>query len=254
MVNHAMCRLLGIVSARACEARDLLREAPRSLAKLSQEHRDGWGVAVHRSPLGWSVHKGILQASEDTVFHALAASTQGELVVAHVRQKTVGETSIANTHPFSDGGFVFAHNGTVRDVPFLETMVADDRRARFKGDTDSERLFHALLTRFERDGVSPAEPLAFRRSFVSFFRDLRSREGLGSFNVVLSDGKTLWAHRFGRTLAVLRRDAADAGCSVLIASERLTDEAWVEVPDGTVLEVAGGNEPTLTVLDGTFVF
>jgi glutamine amidotransferase len=139
-------------------------------------------------------------------------------------------------------------------VPFLEALVADERRGRFKGDTDSERLFHALLTRFERDGVSPADPDPFRQSFVSFFKDLRARHGLGSFNVVLSDGKTLWAHRFGRTLAVLRREEGAGGTSVLVASERLTDEAWVEVPDGTVLEVAGGGEPTLRVLDGDFVF
>jgi predicted glutamine amidotransferase len=90
---------------------------------------------------------------------------------------------------------------------------------------------------------------------VEFFRELRAREGLGSFNVVLSDGRHVWAHRAGRTLAVLRRPSdSPCGAAIMIASEELTDEPWTEVPDGTVVEIVGGTTPQISVLDGTFAF
>jgi predicted glutamine amidotransferase len=62
-----MCRLLGIVSSEPTEFRIILHEAPRSLAALSREHRDGWGLAVfesRRTPEGmtdhgWRLHKAV---------------------------------------------------------------------------------------------------------------------------------------------------------------------------------------------------
>ena len=67
------------------------------------------------------------------------------MVVAHVRRATVGGTTIENTHPFSYGKWIFAHNGTVpnflkvrdRMLPEIDSMLAND----IKGTTDSEHIF-----------------------------------------------------------------------------------------------------------------
>src|SRR5580692_11413798 len=86
-----MCRLIGIAANEATEFRIVLREAPRSLAFLSREHRDGWGIAVFDSESGtWQLDKGIACAGEDERFHRLAVGTRGHLLVAHIRQKTIG--------------------------------------------------------------------------------------------------------------------------------------------------------------------
>ena len=114
-----MCRLLGIASNETTDFKIVLREAPRSLAALSREHRDGWGIAVFDAQSRkWQIDKGAACAGEDERFHRLAVGSRGELLVSHVRQKTIGETSLANTHPFERGRWVFAHNGTVKDVVF----------------------------------------------------------------------------------------------------------------------------------------
>src|SRR5580700_5613912 len=108
-----MCRFLGIAADEPTEFRIVLREAPRSLAALSREHRDGWGIAVYDAcAKTWQVDKGVACAGEDERFHQLAIGSRGVLLVSHVRQKTIGCTSIANTHPFAQGRWIFAHNGT----------------------------------------------------------------------------------------------------------------------------------------------
>jgi len=99
-----MCRLLAIAANESTDFKIVLREAPRSLAALSHEHRDGWGTAIFDTEHGsWHIDRGVLCAGEDERFHRLAVGSRGEVLVAHIRQKTIGETSLANTHPFQRG-------------------------------------------------------------------------------------------------------------------------------------------------------
>ena len=152
-----MCRLLGIISSEATDFKIVLRDAPMSMAALSREHRDGWGLAVFDVlSQGWCVDKGVECAGEDARFHELAVGRRGDLLISHVRQKTVGETSLANTHPFERGRWVFAHNGTVKDVSWLRKRSSRARLAEVQGETDSELLFSWVLTRLDEAGVAAA--------------------------------------------------------------------------------------------------
>jgi glutamine amidotransferase len=258
-----MCRLLGIVASHPTEFRVVLREAPRSLFALSLEHRDGWGVAMHEQG-AWSVHKNTDCAARCARYDALASRGKASLLIAHIRQKTVGGTSLANTHPFAQGPWVFAHNGTMKDMAVLARGTSAARAAEVQGDTDSERLFAFLLTRIDETGGSARE---IERTLHDACRALRAVAGVGAFNFVLSDGETLFAHRFGRSLYLLERAPEPLRASipaplresgsrlsiepgwrprtsaVLIASERLTDEAWTEIADGTLLAVRRDRAP-----------
>src|SRR5205085_2616262 len=66
------------------------------------------------------------------------------LAIAHVRRRTRGKVSLANTHPFVrelwGRTFTFAHNGTVK-------CVRRRPLERFKpiGNTDSEYAFCVML-------------------------------------------------------------------------------------------------------------
>src|SRR5512135_1257477 len=104
-----MCRMFGMVAARPVPVRELLRDAPRGLRALSLEHADGWGVAVHGGG-GWLVHRGTSCAARCERYDQVSASVEARLVIAHVRKRTVGEVSLANTHPFQRDRLVFAHN------------------------------------------------------------------------------------------------------------------------------------------------
>src|SRR4051794_25050021 len=130
-----MCRLFGLVAPAPVLVSEL-HDAPRSLRTLSLEHADGWGIAAHAGG-DWQIQRSVACAAECGEFDGLRG-LQAQLVIAHVRKKTVGPTSLANTHPFRSGRFVFAHNGTVRDVAALAPRTAPELLAGIAGDTDSE--------------------------------------------------------------------------------------------------------------------
>jgi glutamine amidotransferase len=259
-----MCRLLAIVASEPTEFRIVLREAPRSLAALSHEHRDGWGLAIFDGE-DWRLHRGVAQASEDEQFHRLAVGSRGELLIAHIRRRTVGVTSLENTHPFRSGEWVFAHNGTIDDIAYLRTRVSPARLAAIRGETDSELFFAFLLTRLdERPNANPDPVIA------AAVREARARGDFGAFNFLLSNGEFTYAHRFGRTLYLLERsphdevlvnrESRETGAivqtpwsqrrhAVFIASERLTDEPWQEVGTGTLLRVDAEPTPRWRIID-----
>ena len=256
-----MCRLLGVVSSETTDYRFSLHQAPSSLAALSPDHPDGWGLAVHAAERGWTLHKDATAAHADPRFHREAAAERGEILVAHVRKRTVGPIGIANTHPFSRGRWVFAHNGTIRELDWLAARTSAARRAEVEGDTDSERFFAYLLSAIDAGdarGESPDDALWHAA------REARSVPGFGPCNFLLSDGRTLWAHRSGRTLFALLRGHGDTvvprrrsaetratvdtpwsqrRVAVLIASERLTDEPWEELPEESLLAVEATAHP-----------
>jgi predicted glutamine amidotransferase len=270
-----MCRLLGIVASELTEFGLVLTEAPRCLATLSREHPDGWGIAVHDAATNiamgeepWRLHKGTAPAADDTQFHAAAALSRGHLLVAHIRQKTIGPTSLENTHPFVRDGWVFAHNGTIQHQDALRAGCSGRRLREITGETDSELFFAYVLTRLdERDLVRLGDERSRDRA-TELIHELTSElraARIGAFNFLLSDGHTSFAHRFGRSLYVLERgprdpvrDRRDVGsgtqlttkwtqrrAAVFIASERITDEPWREVSDGTLLRIDRSPAPRI---------
>jgi glutamine amidotransferase len=227
--------MFGLLAARPVAVRELLASAPRSLRALSHEHADGWGVAV-RAEGAWLVDRSPTRAAGCAQFDALAGGLAADLVIAHVRQKTVGEAALRNTHPFRRGGIVFAHNGTIRDVPALTRRCSRTRLSELEGETDSERLFAFVLTFIDELGdvaIGVAAAVAA----------LHALGDVGSATFLLSCGSELYAHRLGRSLFAVTR-AADR--AVAIASECLTTEQWVELPERALVAIgAASGAPTL---------
>jgi len=271
-----MCRLLGIVASEPTEFGLVLTEAPRCLATLSREHPDGWGIAIHKAAHAgglpeldstrsldedpWQTHKGTAPAGEDSRFHELAARSRGHLLIAHIRQKTVGPTRLENTHPFVNDGWVFAHNGTIQHQDELRARCSGRRLREITGDTDSELFFAYVLTRLDENNLVRLEGDGSRDLATKLIHELTAELRslrIGAFNFVLSDGQTTFAHRFGRSLFVLERGPTDPvrelrpvddGATIMtkwtarrhavfIASERITDEPWREIDDGTLLRI-----------------
>lgn len=249
-----MCRLFGGVSSEITSFTFSLQQAPRSLAALSTEHPHGWGLAVHDGRRGWELHRNPACAGEDARFRSLAATARGRVMVAHVRKRTVGATSIVNTHPFHRGHWVFAHNGTIEDLDYLHRRTSAARRREIEGETDSERFFAFLLTVADgaggADGVRHAKPGAVDAALAAALDGAMARPRLGAANFLLSDGEVLYAFRFGRSLHALRRDAVRRTAALLIASERVTDEPWDEIRNGTLLRIDGGSMPSCRALLG----
>ena len=259
-----MCRLLGIASSEPTDFKIVLREAPRSLAALSREHRDGWGIAVFddRREAGGST-RAIACASEDERFHRLAIGSRGEVLISHVRQKTVGETSLANTHPFQRGRWIFAHNGTVKDIRWLRSQTSPGARSR-GARRDGQRTPVLLASHACLDEAGLAHSLATPdtdHAIGAACGQARARPNFGAYNFLLSDGVTLYAHRFGgrctcssaaRTTWCARAEPRRHGgrtpwsqrrTALFVASEKITDEPWQAIEDGTLLRIERSPTP-----------
>jgi glutamine amidotransferase len=215
-----MCRVFGCVSAQPGSVRHELVEAENPLIRQSETHDSGWGMAVYRRPDG---------ADADCVRFPEAAYTDGDFIRAtemrgrifnvHVRRATMGGLSDANTHPFCMGNYSFCHNGTVID--FHRLVEPGVRPA--KGDTDSEHLFNYLL----RD-LDPARVVEGLRHMV---RTAIERSAFSGLNFLFSDGERLYAYRLG--IFELHWQAQPG--RLLVASERLTDDAWHSVQQDVLL-------------------
>ena len=237
-----MCRMVGLVAEKPVAIRSLLTEAPRSLRVLSQEHRDGWGIATV-SGGGWEVLKGTECALESSRFSETAKEITTHLAIAHIRQKTVGPTSLKNTHPFRREKWVLAHNGTVERLDEMRAHCSKKRLSEIEGDTDSEVLFAFLMTFIDEHSDNDAGVKAAVRQLHQFPKP-------GAVNFLLSDGDRMYAYRFGRTLFLLDRtiNPARRTPAVAIASERLTDENWTELAQGTLLVIRSTPQPNVEFL------
>jgi predicted glutamine amidotransferase len=161
---------------------------------------------------------------------------------------------------------VFAHNGTIDDVDYLRAAASPERLGEVRGTTDSEVFFAFILTHLDQ---AEAAGNAADGVLTRVVAEIGRRPAFGACNFILSNGDAMYAFRQGRTLYVLERDPSDAVRSqrtspetgavidtlwtqrrraVLIASEKITDEPWASVDEGTLLKVTRKPRPEVLTL------
>ncbi len=270
-----MCRLYGITGNQPARVECSLVEAQNALLRQSIEdsrgvaNPDGWGIGIyeHGAP---TVYKSSRAASHDTEFRAVADRVVSRTVIAHVRAATVGSSGLDNTHPFRHGPWLFAHNGTLTGFdtlrPELEAEIPDHLLRQRRGETDTELIFLWLLGRMPGHGLDPlsgadsvtdmVELLTRVVPELSRHAELASGEP-AKLNRLLTDGIHLAASRWGNSLFVNERAGRTdcevcnathlegAGAShyraIAIASEPITRETWLEVPDGSFIGATNGH-------------
>ncbi|MGC3998518.1 MAG: class II glutamine amidotransferase [Anaeromyxobacter sp.] len=238
-----MCRLFGQHAHAGFDATEPLCTAENALRFQSHKHPHGWGIGWY---VGGAPHvrRGILPAHADDAFAEAGRALRSTVVLAHVREASVGPVLHENTHPFSHDRWLFAHNGTVarfKDHPevraAIQAEIDPDLRLSIRGDTDSERCFFLFLTRLRAHASLAAATLAdVRRALrettaaVLGIADAVPVPKPSSLNFLVSDGRLLAACRRGRTLHA----AADTGPrhAFVVASERIGRAGWGEVPEG----------------------
>ena len=169
-----------------------LLDAPDSLATQSHREPDGTG-------LGWfdirgapRVSKQPIAAYSDAEFGREARAVRSRTFLAHIRFASTGALDLRNTHPFTQDGRLFAHNGVIEDLPTLDAHLGDDRRL-VKGETDSERFF-ALITR--EIAASKGDVGTGIEAACSW---IAANVALFALNFVLATAQGLWALRYPET-------------------------------------------------------
>ncbi len=202
-----MCRLFGFKSVLQSHIHESLVSADNAIGKLSEEHPDGWGVAyyVENSP---HIIKSANKAIEDKIFQKVSGVVSSHTVLAHVRNATLGEKSVLNTHPFQYGPWVFAHNGNIKDFKEHKTalmMLIAPRFIRFiLGTTDSEVLFFILLTEITKNSnykLAVAKAISAVTKVVGDFERDNDKENIHTFlSFILTNGRSMLAFNGGKTL------------------------------------------------------
>lgn len=222
-------------------------------------HRDGWGVAFYEGRGCRTFHDPQPSADSEIARFLHRYPIKSLNVVCHIRQATHGRVCLENTHPFTrelwGRVWAYAHNGKLKGVKRRPL-----RFYRPVGTTDSEHAFCWLL-----DQVRAAFPEPPRRPQQVFglvrelCDDLRA---LGTFNMLLSDSRHLYAYCSSKLCWITRRAPfgparlRDAELEVdfsrettprdivtVVATTPLTDnEAWNHMEPGS-LEVFRGGLP-----------
>jgi glutamine amidotransferase len=160
------------------------------LATRAHEHKDGFGIAFFEG-CGLRLFVDHVSARTSPVAELVKRyPIKSDNVIAHIRKATQGRVALENTHPFMrelwGRYWVFAHNGDLKDFhPRLH--------AAFKpvGVTDSERAFCWLMQELNKAhaGVPSIEEMTLT------LRELTAvLAAHGTFNMLLSNGRALWAH------------------------------------------------------------
>jgi len=148
-------------------------------------HRDGWGIVSFRNNTPWYLGRSErpmhLDPSFDAAFANIRSLEGPNVLIAHARRGSEGSRALENTHPFVEDGLVFAHNGTVK-------KFAPQTMHRPKGQTDSERLFAALLDRLDGEA-------SLRSAVKSLIREDVAGHEYSAVILLISDGRTLLGYR-----------------------------------------------------------
>lgn len=159
-----MCRMIialgkvkmnSLINGLALMAKDQnsVHELNQRLGKGSFTHGDGWGIAYLKDGK-WIIKKSIKPIYQDPKINQLR-KMKTNLAILHARQKSVGNKSIRNCHPFhfndkNVGELVFCHNGWIRN------KVRYSSSFKPQGETDSEKLLYSILSKIKKNGLVEA--------------------------------------------------------------------------------------------------
>jgi gamma-glutamyl hercynylcysteine S-oxide hydrolase len=227
-----MCRLFAYVAPTTTGADAELGPAGiESFVSLAQVHGDGWGWSGIADPGDTpAVQKSVRSAAEDEAFgEALAAQARAAMV--HLRWATLGlGVEDDNTHPFLADGIAFEHNGSLKPLDRVRSMLSPESRAHLNGETDSEMYF-ALIREKAASGLRLPEAALEAAS------RLRVAFPASSLNAILLDDEQLIVVHASAGSSLDEDDIAE------ILSYDLPDEhaedyfalRWLRKEDGTVL-------------------
>lgn len=259
-----MCRLYGFRASHPTRMECELLEAQNALILQSrldetgEGNPDGWGIGLVTADGALTCARQAQPAYESEAFRLDALLAAGVTGLAHVRNATVGLPSPVNTHPFRAGDSMLAHNGDVGAFdqvrPHLLAAMGDADRLAIAGETDSEHVFHLLLS---RHAEAPTRALgevlrATAQDIETWVRDADRKAEL-ALNLLWTVGPALAGTRYDVSLYYTERqvpyDCPMCGeChaevpqgqpyrAVVVASEPITDERWQEIPDRSVFSI-----------------
>jgi predicted glutamine amidotransferase len=243
----------------------LVVQSLHSRMGAEETNGDGFGVGWYGEQQSPAIFRSIEPAWNDRNLRELSGHLKSRLVFAHIRASTGSPVQQTNCHPFRHGGWLWMHNGLIRD--FLKVKrdlvleIDPGLYPEIEGTTDSEVLFHVALSY----GLEDDPPSAVARA-IGLVESVGRRHGVEhpfQGTIATSDGECVWAFRYSsegdsrslffstdvRTLRAiypeneLLREVGDE--ARLVVSEPLGDTlpgAWNEVPEASYGVIQPGDD------------
>lgn len=212
-----MSRLIGYVANRADRMRDALYQERAVLHQgTAPADASGWGIGFYHGDE--VLHKKRpTRAGQFVDWQNIAGDVRSDCGVLHMRQPTEGDFRAENAHPFRMRSWLFAHQGTIgrfdaiRDN--LAEMIPDFLRRNIRGKTDSEYLFHTVLTllhdagQLDNPDVNDAQALPAISAAVTLVERLADEVGSTDrgLSFILTNGRSMYALSHGEPMMYVER-------------------------------------------------
>jgi predicted glutamine amidotransferase len=270
-----MCRLFACIAKEPVNMNFSFFEAPYPFKDLIKTNQHGWGIGWYDGKGSAKVFKeGIkkVRNNVDKYNFSVVKSVESKIILSHVRDAIWGDLSTRNNQPVKYRKWLFAHNGDV-DRDQLQKMLEPKMKKQLKTDTDSESYFFNIMQRVKK-GQQVWEAVS------DVTAEIMEKDAT-AMNFVMSDGENIYAYRNYKkyvknrirkhTLYYLIRDISKKSelkhasarthqlmysehilkkRAVLICSERLTDEEWVPIKKGQLIQVDKDLNVRLMILEG----
>lgn len=103
-------------------------DAPDSIARQTEINADGYGLAALTAKRGMIIMRNPVEAAGDSAYQAVAERLVAAEMIVHLRYADTGGTSLVNTHPFTQDGRAFVHNGVVGNLHRIEERLGPTGR------------------------------------------------------------------------------------------------------------------------------
>lgn len=177
----------------------------------------GWGIGFYHGDE--VLHKKRpTRAAERVDWEHVAGEVRSDCAVLHLRQPTVGDFRAENAHPFRMRQWLFAHEGTINRFDAIRANLAeaipDFIRRNIRGQTDSEYLFHTVLTflhdagQLDNPDVNEAQALKAIGTAAALVGRLTAEVGAtdNSLSFILTNGRTMYTFCRGTSMAYVERN------------------------------------------------
>ena len=194
-----MCELLGL-NSNVPTAATFSFTGLSSRGGRTGDHADGWGMAFHDGT-GCRVFVDAGRACDAPLADFLRRQPlRARTVLAHIRKATQGAVGLSNCHPFQrewlGRHWLFCHNG---DLGTFRPPL--DGNALPVGDTDSEWAFCWLLAQLRRRFTLAPDWPELAPVLAELLPEISAH---GVFNMLLTDGRAVYAHASTRLSWVQR--------------------------------------------------
>ena len=232
----------------------LIHQSYKAAERAEPLNGDGFGLAWYTPDIvDPALFRSTTPAWNNPNLRELARVTTSACVLAHVRAATPPlPVTLYNCHPFKAGRIALMHNGFIPGFAKLRRMIlrqlSDDAFHLIKGSTDSEHILALFVDRYQAGG----DMRDALHDTLTFIEELCEAEGITRaphLNVAVTDGQSAVVSRYCKSPGeadslylhtgkkyVCEGDTCrmiapgDAGPSVIVASEALSDDpGWEKV-------------------------